>query len=228
MDRIFESLVELHGRLGPGKRLPAERALAEEWGISRVTLRDRVRQLEALGLLEKRGTAGTFTRDIDPTDLARLLSVGFRATPLADAATFESVRIALDRQAVLLAAERREPVPLAYAEKAVRVMESSADPDALLAADRAFHRSLIEASGDRGLIFFAEAVDDLIAQSLAARGSGSHRLEHREAFVTMHRRLLDAVTGGDRHTVLDAVQHHYDDLRSRQPEPAHDADAQAA
>lgn len=211
LDSIVSRLYELRAQLGPGKRLPAERILAEQWGTSRVTLRDRIRELEALGLVERRGTAGTFTRDIEPGDLVRILSIGLHATPLADPTTFKSVRIALDRQAALLAAVLQAPVPLAYAEEAVRVMESADDETALIDADAAFHRAIINASGDRGLIFFAEAVDDLVGDSLRD-GASLPRVQHRDAFVRMHRRLLDAIKAGRPADVAEAIDLHYSKL----------------
>ncbi|HWL60491.1 MAG TPA: FCD domain-containing protein [Microbacteriaceae bacterium] len=213
MDEIAERLHELRERLGPGARLPAERELATSWGISRVTLRDRISQLESLGLLERRGTAGTYTRDIEPSDLVRMLSIGLRATPLADPEMFESVRIALDRQAALLAAQHRRPVPLAHIEEAVRVMETSTDPEVLFRADREFHRALILASEDPGLVFFAETVDDLVGNSLRRRGAAHDRARHRDDFVHMHRGVIDAIQDGDPARVIDAVERHYTEFR---------------
>jgi GntR family transcriptional repressor for pyruvate dehydrogenase complex len=72
-NRISENIVQqirqaiLEGRLKPGDRLPAEKDLAEDFGVSKASLREAFRALEALGLLEVRQgvSGGAFVREVD-------------------------------------------------------------------------------------------------------------------------------------------------------------------
>src|SRR3954470_12088201 len=64
---IQEMIVD--GRLAPGQRLPAERELSEMLGISRPTLRETIRSLVSLNILESRHGSGTYVAALDPATL---------------------------------------------------------------------------------------------------------------------------------------------------------------
>jgi GntR family transcriptional repressor for pyruvate dehydrogenase complex len=68
-----ESLLE-RGELRPGDQLPPERTLAEQFQVSRASVREALRSLELLGVVETRAGGGTFVRHTVPEDLARPLS----------------------------------------------------------------------------------------------------------------------------------------------------------
>ncbi|MBS1673454.1 MAG: FadR family transcriptional regulator [Actinobacteria bacterium] len=208
-DGLLKLVDELREQLGPGKRLPSERTLSERWNVSRVTLRDRIRAFESIGLLERRGTAGVYTREVQPEDLAGILSVGFRATILANPHVFRSVRIGLEMKAATLAASLQSPVPLAYAEQAVRVMETSSDPDELMQADRDFHHAVLEASGDEGLKFVAKMFENLTDRSMTLVGGGETRAQIRDRYVRAHREILEAIRSGDEARAIESVSQHY-------------------
>jgi len=69
----IESLLD-RGELRPGDQLPPERALAEQFQVSRASVREALRWLELLGVVETRAGGGTFVRRTAPEDLARPLS----------------------------------------------------------------------------------------------------------------------------------------------------------
>ena len=69
----IESLLD-RGELRPGDQLPPERALAEQFQVSRASVREALRSLELLGVVETRAGGGTFVRRTAPEDLARPLS----------------------------------------------------------------------------------------------------------------------------------------------------------
>ncbi len=69
----IESLLE-RGELHPGDQLPPERALAEQFQVSRASVREALRSLELLGVVETHAGGGTFVRRTVPEDLARPLS----------------------------------------------------------------------------------------------------------------------------------------------------------
>lgn len=69
----IESLLD-RGELHPGDQLPPERALAEQFQVSRASVREALRSLELLGIVETRAGGGTFVRHATPEDLARPLS----------------------------------------------------------------------------------------------------------------------------------------------------------
>jgi len=96
--RSFEDIIAqvrdavAEGRLRPGERLPSERALAETFGVSRATLREALRSLEALGVVEiRRGAAGgAFAAEPDERLLGDALAtlLAFRGATARDLAEF--------------------------------------------------------------------------------------------------------------------------------------------
>ncbi|WP_307101569.1 FadR/GntR family transcriptional regulator [Arthrobacter globiformis] len=210
-DELLSKVLALIEEVGPGGRIAPERELSERLHASRTALRSRLRMLEAVGALERRGSAGTFARTMAPGDVADALRIGLAASPLASGEAFQSVRVALERQAAKQAAEQIHPVPLAYAEEAVMRMERSEEPEELYEADLDFHRHLFQASGDKALIFFAEAVSDLLAASVTARRERMRALSSDvEEMRTLHRGILDAIKQRDPAAAMTAVDRHFD------------------
>lgn len=212
-DPLLTALLQIIENIGPGGRVPPERELAELVGASRTAIRSRLRELESAGALERRGAAGTFARTMVPQDVAQALRLGLTASPLGKGESFQSIRVALERQAAKVAAGKQSPVPIAYAEEAVLQMESTTDPVLLYEADLAFHRSLFRATGDDALIFFSEAIGDLLTASVVARRQRMMALESDiEEMRSLHRGILEAVKSGDVLASMAAMDRHFEHI----------------
>lgn len=210
-DDLLRKLRDLLQEAGPGQRIPSERELAQRWGTSRTALRHRLRMLEAMGALQRRGAAGTFTHVMQPHDVAIALQTGLQASALGSAESFQFVRVGLERQAARLAAQKRRPVDIAHVENAVLRMEAADSGQEMYEADLDFHRSLFKASGDAALIFFSEAVGDLIARSVTERRARMEKLEHdRDEMCSLHRKILDAINDQDPAAAMNAMDNHFD------------------
>jgi GntR family transcriptional regulator, transcriptional repressor for pyruvate dehydrogenase complex len=214
-DELLVKLLSLIDKAGPSERIPSERELVTQWGSSRTALRHRLRMLEAMGALERRGAAGTYTRTVKPRDVAAALKIGLHSSALSSAFAFQPVRVALERQAAKMAAEDFKPVPVAHAEEAVMRMERSTNPDDLYAADLAFHNAIFQASGDPALIFFSEAVGDLIADSVSSRRGRMLRLaDDMDEMRVLHRAILEAIKAQDPERAMAAMDRHFDRIDS--------------
>lgn len=131
------------GEWAVGALLPTELELTRELGVSRNSVREGVRSLVHAGLLGARAGYGTFvvaTSDLAPT-LARRL-VHDRATDIAE------VRLLLEREGARLAATRATVRQIEGMTEALAVRAAATDGPAYSAADIAFHRLLLEASGN--------------------------------------------------------------------------------
>lgn len=133
------------GELGPGDRLPAERALAQTLGVSRDTLREALLELEQAGyLVRRRGvTGGAFV-----TDLERPFAT-WRAAVLADRARFEDIwdlREAVEVQIVRLAATRRTAAELTALSETDAALRASRTRAEFRRTDLQFHGRLAEAA----------------------------------------------------------------------------------
>jgi len=194
----FEETVERLGTairlgiLGPGLRLPSERELAEQLGVSRSTVREAVQFLGALGLVEIRHGSGTFVRSDGD-----LPSEWLQWTRRHQVEVHEllEVRRGLEAVAAELAAERsHDPEAM---EAALADMETAIDgPDVpgLVAADLSFHTALAAASGNTALRHLTESLG---RELLRERGAIWNQPGRPERSLREHRRIYEAVRARD-------------------------------
>lgn len=200
-DRVVDGVraMILDGRLRPGDRLPVEAELAAALGVSRGPLREGVRALSLLGVLESRQGAGTYVTDLRMSRLIEPLTLVADLQADATGEQLHHVRRVLEAEAAALAAGRRDPdlgPARAALARARRILVAAPeDDDGLLEADLAFHRAVAEAAGNPALAGF---VDVLAGQTVRAR-LWRARVEEGVAGRTVaeHEAVLRAVEDGD-------------------------------
>jgi len=187
----------LDGGLRPGDRLPAEKELAAELGVSRGSLREGVRALVVLGILEARHGDGTYVTDLDPATL--LAPVAFLADLPGDHTSLHAVRATLETQAAGLAALHMTDGHVARARAALddtarALVAPRPDPARLATADLAFHRAVADGSGNAVL----SALLDALAGERARRRvwDDLHEIAGARTFEE-HDAVLAAVTARD-------------------------------
>jgi DNA-binding FadR family transcriptional regulator len=154
------------GRWAVGERIPNEATLSEMLSVSRGTVREAVRALVSQGLLETRQGSGTYVRSaVDPSAaLDRVKRAGLRDQWEA--------RTALDAEAARLAAVRHMPADLDKLRRLLAARGTTTDPDreGFIRRDLAFHRAIVEASGNRAMLelydFFTGAIAETIDSTL--------------------------------------------------------------
>lgn len=186
------------GRWSVGERIPNELTLAELLSVSRGTVREAVRTLVSQGLLETRQGSGTYVRSaVDP---AAALDRVKRAS-LRD--QWEA-RAALDVEAARLAALRHMPADLERMRGLLAARGTVADGgrDAFIRRDIAFHRSIVDASGNRAMLdlydFFTAAIAETIQSTIAS--------DLPEPDVQAHAAIVDGVASGDPDRAAAAVR----------------------
>lgn len=182
------------GELGPGARLPTEKCLGDELGVSRAVVREALSRLKADGMVESRQGAGAFVA-------ARPGSASFRLADGADAdlAQVFELRMMVEVAAAELAAARRRRADLA------RMRAALADMDAALAslgdgaqADDRFHRAVADATGNPMVARFVEFLGGNLSRSRVPTWSeGGHAAGLARAAQQEHHRLYAAIEAGD-------------------------------
>jgi GntR family transcriptional regulator, transcriptional repressor for pyruvate dehydrogenase complex len=143
----------------PGDKLPSERLLAEQLGVSRTTIREAIRVLEAEGyLVSKRGATGGITVLDQSTDEERLRPLLAQRMPELEQA-FE-FRIAVEGEATRLAAIRRTKSEMAKMRAAYEEMSGGRETARFRAADTNFHLAVADAAGNT---FMREAIENVRA-----------------------------------------------------------------
>lgn len=208
-DPIVAQLARVISRVGPAGRLPSERELALELGVSRTALRDRLQQVEAMGVLRRTVGSGTYVQPVDPSGLAVGLQIAVASSHLS-LDNLVSVRVALERQAAVEAARLADPVLIAYIQKAAREIASARDDDEVAAADARFHTALLRAADNPAISFFADALSGPLHASVSRRIERlKHVVDNRQLMTNAHNAIHAAVASGDPAAAARAVDDHY-------------------
>ncbi len=223
---VIERLENLvFDRLQPGDTLPSEGKLAQEIGVSRLTLREATRTLQARGLLEISQGRRPVVAAPNGTLAGDFFQTAVRRDPRALLDLLE-VRRALEVDIARLAAKRAGKGDVADLEMSVAAMRSGGgEPVAFHTADVRFHENLAAASGNRLFVFLIEALAAPLRESRLhsfaghlARGGGV------DDIVQQHEAVLDAVKARDAKAAAQAMREHLrqteEDLRAHFRSPS--------
>ena len=148
LDQLREAI--LSGRIRPGERLPGERQLCEEFGVGRPTLREALRSLEAVGMIEVRPGKGGGSYAVTPSEstlgdaLASLVSL--RGASLEDLAEF---RVDFEGENAAWAARRADASDIATLQRIVVEAREASGVEVLASADVRWHEALARATKNR-------------------------------------------------------------------------------
>jgi GntR family transcriptional repressor for pyruvate dehydrogenase complex len=209
--RIYEEIVRqvkamiAEGRLKAGDRLPPERDLAEKFVVSRTSVREALRSLESLGLVEIRPGEGTFVRQVSIEALVEPLALLMVSQREAIGELFEARRL-LEPSLAALAASRATAEEV---QEMTRILEEQAKEVASgrtgLAQDAQFHAAIGAAAHNRAITRIAHAIMDLLTQSRedSLNTPGRPTRSHED-----HRRVLAAISRRDSEAARRAMLEH--------------------
>ena len=154
----------MSGEFVAGSRLPKEQDLAQRLGLSRNSLREAVRALTLIGVLEPRVGDGTYVTSLEPELL--LTGMGFISDLLTGSTLLElhQVRRILEPVATELATTQLDDADFTALENCLADMDAAETTQAFIAADEEFHRIVVTASGNSTL---ASLIQNLVGRDLA-------------------------------------------------------------
>lgn len=201
------SMIE-DGELKVGDQLPGQRELSSQLGIGRSSLREAVRSLEAVGVLETRPGLGTFVISDKPYSVvAPSLSLWLKENKAEVLKVFE-VREALETKAAELAAINVSSSGIEQMSDVLRQMHEAAgneDVKRLTELDHAFHDMISRASGNELLSHIIESIQDVLLESRRALLSLPGRARRS---IQEHDNILQAMMSGDPAAAKRAMQTH--------------------
>ena len=163
VNRIKEMILD--GRLAPGERLPSERTLSELLGVSRPTIREAIRSLVAMHILEVRQGSGTFVSSLSMDQLFRPIQFAIALSDTGIADLFD-VRMLLEPGAARFAAQRGTDAELrAIEERADLARQHQDDYQEFARLDFDLHRLIVEASHNGLLVNLHESIGALTLES---------------------------------------------------------------
>lgn len=218
-DRVFTFFRDrlLSGELKAGDRLLGERELALALGVSRPVLREALRSLAMLGLLDIRHGRGAYVRSADASVLGQALTLCLAPEPniLDDVL---QARVAIECQAIRLACARASERDLqAIAALLDTLVDSLDDPETGGGADYAFHLAIVRASGSSALMKIYEAISPLLMRSHVERRRDTFREPAiTSGLVEAHRQMFLALAQRDPDEAERRLRAHFaigDELR---------------
>jgi len=202
------------GKLEPGEKLPAERDLAKQLSVSRVSVREAYRSLAELGLLSvKRGAeGGAFIADVDHQPVTRSLSLMLRLGRTSHEELTEA-RVLIEPPIARLAALRGDANDIRQLEELVKkqeqAMKGNGNPRRY---DLQFHRLVAQCTKNLPLIMMMNSLADLALEAFAHIDIGRDVKRH---VVDFHLRVLEAIRHRDGEAAYAEMLRHVHDVQSR-------------
>ncbi|MEM7276107.1 MAG: FadR/GntR family transcriptional regulator [Actinomycetota bacterium] len=201
------------GEVSVGDKLPPERQFAEAFGVGRSAVREALKSLSLLGLVEIRQGDGTYVASSSSDLLPRVIEWGLL---LGERRTMETVEARQHIEVLIagLAATRRDDPSVERLGGHLATMERSIDqPEALVAADVAFHMEVAHAAGNRVMTNILSSLQSLLhvwIGRVIAEDPGNAELTVQE-----HRAIFRAIEAGDEARARDAMAAHLSRARRR-------------
>ncbi len=196
------------GKLVPGDRLPSEKELCEQFGLSRITVRDALRVLESQGLISIKVGAGggAFVADPNGASASDILTDLLR---LQRATTKELVeaRLVIETSLVTFAAQRATRADLDAMQKAIagaRTGRDNGDPH-FTPHSVQFHIALAKSSKNQVLFFTVNSFRSLFYDTLE-RLLPDDRMAQRA--IDDHQKILDAIAAHDAERAVQVMRDH--------------------
>lgn len=212
-DAITEQLKELirNGALKPGDRLPAERELVDQLGVSRPSVREALLKLEAKGMITSRQGGGTYVADVLAPSIVNPLADLMRDNPEAISDVLECrhglEELAASYAALRATADDRDLIREKF--QALADANAAGDLERSANADAEFHMAIAEASHNFALVHITRSLFDLLSTQML---SNWERLMMNpktcEQIHDQHQYIYEAIASGDPDMARNAAHTH--------------------
>lgn len=221
-DQVFKQLKNqlINGNWKPGDKLPSENELSEKFNVSRVTIRQALQKLTALGLLETRFGEGSFVKE---AEIGNFMNVLVPRAYLGKKSTLEVLefRQVVETESAGLAAERATPQDVQILENHLAQMYQLKNNSKEFAkADLNFHIAISEITRNSLIISTNSILNDILSVSM------QDIVEHLgyEIGLFYHKKLIDAIRAHDCVSATNIMREHI--LKTREHYQKHNQESQ--
>jgi DNA-binding FadR family transcriptional regulator len=208
-ERLIETmkLWVLGGALAPGERMPPERDLAALLKVSRSSVRQALKSLEVMGVLQARQGSGTYVTDAAEIILSQPSDLLMPLRDVSFAELFEARR-AMEIETAASAASRATKQDLSELGDLLQRMQDHLDhPAAYHAADVSFHQKVAQVSGNKVFIWFNAMASKVMAEAWRQR---AHQSDNTRNTLEEHRAIYSAIAQHDPEAARAATLAHLD------------------
>ncbi|WP_426350824.1 FadR/GntR family transcriptional regulator [Alloiococcus sp. CFN-8] len=214
-DQVVDQIKELifERSIKKGDKLPTERALAEQLKVSRTSVREALRALEIIGLIESRQGAGNYIKSDFQGGLFQPLSTMFilNEGKTRDIMEFREM---LEIQMVTLAAERAVEQDIRELREILKELKESDEEWESTWLDKQFHYKIAMASDNILIINILQVLSQLIDEFIMDARKSIFEAEHTWSnLIIHHERILKAIENKDVDGAYKAMKAHFDLIR---------------
>ena len=197
VEQVFEQMrgLLIEGTWKSGDKLPSENELSNAFGVSRMTIRQSMQKLKALGLIETRTGSGSFVRELNPEDsLNELIPLMYIGEP-SQIHVFQ-FREMIDSESVRIATPLADENSLKKLEDLLVKMKKASDEDdaeAFSKYDFKFHMIIVKLTDNPMIIKAYKILLNVLTESMV---SVIEKMKYKPA-LDYHRRILDAMKKND-------------------------------
>ena len=217
-DEIVNEILSMiqSGDLKPGEKLPAERELAEGMQVSRTSLREALRALSVMNIIDIRQGQGTFVTALQPDSLVEHLEFVFSLEDSTFFQLFEArraVEVACAEFAAMKIQDTDIPVLKAISDQSQRYVDTRGTE--FREADIELHTKIVEIAQNPILNRFMKSINRL---SMASRDRTAKLIGVRQQTVIDHTAIIDAIINRDPDAAGKAMRKHIQYLEKRYKE----------
>jgi GntR family transcriptional repressor for pyruvate dehydrogenase complex len=215
--RLYEQIVQqieeavLKGTLKEGDQLPAERELAQQFGVSRTAVREAIKTLHEKGLVEALAGRGTFVTDGTGNSMRQSLDRIVKSGQPNGIASLIELREILEPEIAALAAARAGEQDIAAMQETVRMMDGALrDAGVYIEADLDFHLELAEAAANPFILSLIDSIVGLLREQRMYMFNSENGPSRGQVY---HKRILDAIMRHDPEGAREAMRAHLGQVR---------------
>jgi GntR family transcriptional repressor for pyruvate dehydrogenase complex len=178
-----------------GEKMPSENELCESFGVSRVTVRAAIQQLEILGLIETRHGEGNFVRDFSTISAVDAFHPLIQINKNQDIITVLEYRKIIEKGAIGLAVPKITKKDIEFLEETYKTMIAcTQEPDKHANADHLFHYRIAQIAQNPIIMRVYSIINVILATAMVDIVG----LLGCEIGLRYHRKLIDALKSGDK------------------------------
>jgi GntR family transcriptional regulator, transcriptional repressor for pyruvate dehydrogenase complex len=209
-EQVIEQIKEMitSGQLKKGDRLPPERELVEQLQVSRTSIREAIRALQIIGLVECRQGGGNFIKESFENSLFEPLSIMFVLQNSKPEEILE-LRKVVEVETAALAAEKVTDKDLKDIEAIIEQLRDSQDEELNAKLDKQIHYKIANASGNFLIVSVLSAVSSLMDSFIKdARDMILRQNENKEVLMDHHENIYKALLNHDKKKAAEAMRKH--------------------
>jgi GntR family transcriptional regulator, transcriptional repressor for pyruvate dehydrogenase complex len=213
--KVYEQVVNqikgmiISGDLKKGDKLPTERDLAEKLQVSRATVREAIRALEVIGLVESRQGAGNYIKESFEDTLVEPLSMMFMLEESNPQEILE-LRTVLELETAVLAARKITDEELEELKSLIDKINETTDEDLSVAIDKKFHYTIAKASKNLLIMSVLNVISQLIDEFIKdSRKKILTDEKNRPALIKQHELIYKALANKDVNLAYEAMKGHF-------------------